>query len=1108
LTGTPLVSGSYPFTVEALDAHGCSGFGTYSISVACPVVAVEPPTLPTAAVNVPYGIKLTGTNGAPPFVFSIVSGSLPTGMTFAATGTLTGTPTQSGTFPIVVEVTDAHSCTGTNGYNFQVACPPLSILPNFLPFSSAGDFYFQDLVVTGAVSLFPYSGTAGQIPNGLTVSSSMSNTGLISGVTTTVGDFFFTITAVDSNGCSASQNYNIDVTCPFVEWTPDPLPNAAVGANYYQVVIASGAAFPATYTVISGTLPPGLTLATDGVLSGIPTSVGTYTFTISETDSSGCINQITYTIVVSCATLLDMEPQTLPNPTIGTPYNQTLTVLGNVVPLNFVLQDGSLPPGLVLGSNGVISGTPTLFGTFTFHVLAVDLANGCTGSRYYTLVVGCPIATITPTALAFGNIGVFYSQIISASGGTPPYTFTQTGGSLPAGLTLSTTGVLSGIPTSSSSLFTLSVKDANGCVTAIANIPILIFNDCPTITLTPGVLSNGTVGVSYNQTVIASGGETPYTLSVYNGALPPGLLLLPSGVLSGTPTASGSYTFTLVAYDGEGCPGFQTYTMAVACDTVAISPSATLTNGIVGMMYTQQFTATGYAPVTFAVTGGTLPDGLTIDNTGSLSGTPTLAGAFAFTLTATDAGQCSASQLYDLTIEPSADLSIVATANPDPVMAGSNVTYTLFIANLGPSDATGVTVTDALPAGVTFVSASTGCGSVSNLVACDLGDLPSGVNTTVTIVASTSTEGIIANAATITSAVFDPNLTNNSWTVISTVTNVVEFGAVMQVVNANAHAAIVSVTRRGNLESPVTVQYSASNGTAVGGTDYTPVTGSLFFGAGVVNQTFVVPILNPVFSKTSKAGKTVKLALSNPTGALVGGRSTALIDIIGSPSQSSLVFTNADDDVVTVKLTGAGAMQVSLVARTGPIGQILLTNTDTTTSLSVAVKRSAHGAGVTDIGEIISDGSLKNVSAPDANLEGAGLAVGGALGSLTLNAVLDSAVTVNGGLGSITVNLLSNALVAADYVAGNPDDPLAGGVFGAAELIKTVKVKQLIASTVAAPQIGTVQLGTVDVANGGAPFGILAQTTIGSVKVASPVWTWNPTGANDQSVTDFHVKHN
>jgi large repetitive protein len=159
------------------------------------------------------------------------------------------------------------------------------------------------------------------------------------------------------------------------------------------------------------------------------------------------------------------------------------------------------------------------------------------------------------------------------------------------------------------------------------------------LSLSPTTLSAATVAAAYNQTITASGGTSPYTYAVTAGALPAGMTLSSAGALSGTPTAGGSFTFTITATDSTGgtpMTGSQAYTLTVNAPTISVSPTS-LPDETLNVAYSQAITASGgTAPYTYAITAGALPTGLSLSSGGSLSGTPGASGTFNFTVTATD----------------------------------------------------------------------------------------------------------------------------------------------------------------------------------------------------------------------------------------------------------------------------------------------------------------------------------------------------------------------------------------------------------------------------------------------------------------------------------------
>jgi type VI secretion system secreted protein VgrG len=218
-------------------------------------------------------------------------------------------------------------------------------------------------------------------------------------------------------------------------------------------------------TLTTGARVSGRTLARDGAV----------TLDTNTVDRFACAG-------TACPAIA-LAPAALPNAVVGISASQTLTASGGTAPFTFTVSAGTLPTGLTLTPAGVLSGTLSAAGTFTFTVRAVS-ANGCFGERSYTVVVapaGCPAIALSPPTLPTATQGVAYTQTIAGSGGTAPYTFTVSSGTLPAGLTLTAAGVLAGTPTTAGTTpFTIRAVDANGCFveraytfTVVAAVPTL-----------------------------------------------------------------------------------------------------------------------------------------------------------------------------------------------------------------------------------------------------------------------------------------------------------------------------------------------------------------------------------------------------------------------------------------------------------------------------------------------------------------------------------------------------------------------------------------------------------------------------------------------------------
>ena len=284
---------------------------------------------------------------------------------------------------------------------------------------------------------------------------------------------------------AAAQSFTLTVQ-------PNTIPSGTQNQAYNQLFTAVGGNAPYTFAVTSGTLPNGLSLATDGTLSGTPTTPNNYSFTVTATDIDGNTGYRPYTFSIGTAGGLSLAPGTLPNGTQNVAYNQTVTASGGTAPYTFSISGGALPTGLSISAGGVISGTPTTGGPFTFTVYVID-TDGNTGTKVYTVNIGTNSLTVHPGSLPNGTNGTPYNQTVSASGGTGPYTFSVSSGSLPAGLALNgATGDITGTPSGSgTSSFTVRAIDANSNY-GTQNYTINIGSNI--LTVNPATLPSGTQG--------------------------------------------------------------------------------------------------------------------------------------------------------------------------------------------------------------------------------------------------------------------------------------------------------------------------------------------------------------------------------------------------------------------------------------------------------------------------------------------------------------------------------------------------------------------------------------------------------------------------------------
>ncbi len=436
--------------------------------------------------------------------------------------------------------------------------------------------------------------------------------------------------------------------------TSNPTAGERNKAYHYKFTTAGGVG-PKTYAVTAGTLPAELSLAADGTLSGTPTTIGTYTFTVNVTaindqnDPVSDSKEYTMTINEEALAINKSNPA---SGTVGTAYTDSFTAPGGTGAKSFAVTAGDLPAGLSLASDGKLSGTPSAAGTKTFTVTVTDSASPVVSvSNEYTLAINTPLAIDTSNP-ASGTVGTPYTHSFTATGGTGDKTFAVTTGALPEGLALAPDGKLSGTPSKiETSTFTVTVSDSATLAVKVSNSYTMTINPAPLV-ISKSKPAGGTVGTPYTHSFTATGGTGAKTFAVTSGALPEGLALAPDGKLSGTPTKIETCTFTVTVTVSatSAVTGSNSYAMTINTAPLVISKSKPA-GGTIGTPYTHSFTATGgTGEKTFAVTTGALPEGLTLASNGKLSGTPTKIETCTFTVTVKDSATSAVTDNSSYTI--------------------------------------------------------------------------------------------------------------------------------------------------------------------------------------------------------------------------------------------------------------------------------------------------------------------------------------------------------------------------------------------------------------------------------------------------------------------------
>jgi hypothetical protein len=593
-----------------------------------------------------------------------------------------------------------------------------------LPQGVAGGSYNGSFSATGGTAPYNWSVVSGQLPPGLSVAAT---TGVISGIPTSAGSYSFRIKVADSSSLAQSATTTVSVPVIAAPATPTPLtinssslPSGAIGSAYSTVLQASGGTAPYTWSVQGG-LPVGLSIApATGLISGTPTASVANSFTVTVKDGASPPQRASVKFSIAIAApapapaQLSVSTSSLPSGTMGKSYSSGLQAAGGTSPYTWSIISGALAAGLTLGSTGQVSGTPTASGNFSIGVTVKDAgspAQTSTATLALSIAAAVPLA-ISTTSLSGGIANESFSASLNATGGTAPYTWSVTKGALPAGLSLAAaTGTLAGMPTTAGTASpTFTVKDSSIPVQSKSIIlPLTIAAPALTINAT---LASATAGTAYSSPLAATGGTPAYTWSIANGSsLPAGLTLAATtGIISGTPTASGNFSIGVTVKDA-GSPA-QTSTATLALSIAAAVPLAISTTSLSGGIANESFSASlnatgGTAPYTWSVTKGALPAGLSLAAaTGTLAGMPTTAGTASPTFTVKDSSipVQSKSIILPLTIAAPA-LTINATlasatagtAYSSPLAAtGGTPAYTWSIAN-GSS----------LPAGLTL-AATTG----------------------------------------------------------------------------------------------------------------------------------------------------------------------------------------------------------------------------------------------------------------------------------------------------------------------------------------------------------------------------------------------------------------
>jgi hypothetical protein len=452
-----------------------------------------------------------------------------------------------------------------------------------------------NFALTGAAGTSPYTFelASGTLPANINLNSS----GVLSGPPTASGDFTFTVRITDSSFNQATKQFTLNVTAQPLTAQPFPPPaNVPVGRLTGASVQGVGGTAPYKYSIISGTLPPGVNFVKTSCyceayafIEGVPRTTGVYNVVVEVKDSNGrtATSPLQFNVV---ANPLNAPPTTLPNATRGAEYVFQLPYSGGFAPVTFNLPpSSSLPLGLQLTAGGKVRGivnTSVAPGTYTFSAVVSDGAGSSVTVAYSINVVAAPLNTIvTNSTLPTGVANIDYGkQLIAETAVGVTGTWSVIGGSLPTGINLGATGQLAGI-TSQTGTFTFTAEFRINPTTAT--------NKTFTLTISPTqfqwTFSSSLPSINRGQYSLSlgsfptgmSGGTPASNVELISGAWPAGMDVTGNQYIAGTPTTATFYGFTVARIFLMPSWGSTTTsrTSAISMDNTTMA-AATVTPGL------------------------------------------------------------------------------------------------------------------------------------------------------------------------------------------------------------------------------------------------------------------------------------------------------------------------------------------------------------------------------------------------------------------------------------------------------------------------------------------------------------------------------------------------
>lgn len=912
------------------------------------------------------------------------------------------------------------------------------------------------------------------------------------------------------------------------------LPDAVVSTAYQQTIVASGNGAGTTYSVSSGSLPNWLALDTDtGVLSGTAPSTPTatpYQFTITASNSAGT-TALPFSFSVNSAAPAPLSIPglaggnlTLPAADVNLPYSTQFQVLGGTGPytLGLVPVSAQLPPGLSFGTLGV-NPTPTLTspnGLFTlsgtqtqaynnpnvgFNVVVTDSANI---QLNFTIKIAVnPALSITTTTLPDAVVNTPYSQAILTNNTlTGAVSFAVTSGTLPAGLSLTQWGVLSGTPTASGpSSFTVTATDSAGGTDPQTYNFNVGSTPTPTLTFTTTSLPPTAPTATYNQTISTSGGSGAITFAIVNGTLPSGLSLNSgTGAITGTPTApGGNAIFTVRATDVLGNVAYQGYQLGVL--TITPSTQTLAANAPTLVIRGAGFDPSGTNTVALSSGTGTVTVNSPTQLTVTLTSQPTTG---VLNATVTVNGVASTQQQV---------ANLVASSTPTITASTNNLAAnatTLVITGNGFDTSLGATNVVALSSGTVQ---SVTVNSAMQLTVSVAGPFTAG-----SLTATVTTDGVPSSSVQVATVVsgFTPTLNFNPSNLFDNVATLVITGTGFDASGSN----VVSLTKPDN--TPVTftsVTVNSSNQLTLTGVALSGITGAinaivtvdgvssrqvqvanvLTAGMPVIALPATAPNLSPEattlaihgwgFTASSSVTLTAQYLGATFAGNVDTTTLTGFTTTVDSPNQITLSNLSVINNVpfVTMNFVGYGYTSAPTVTFSGGGATLQATGVaNYANGIVTGVTLTHPGSGYTSVPTVTFTGggavaftgdttlnsntitNIPDTSSLQQNMQfsGPGIPPGAVITNVAANSITFAAAngaTATATASGVTLSTGATGTVSLKYVAnilGQVSDPTNGSSAGTPQLAKVLAIAPaaptITASTVTNPFPALVITGT------------------------------------------------